>query len=102
MSSAARAAIGLLSTVPAAAVERHCLALAAAFREGALDAGARLVNAGQPSHIAAVRVGDPDSVRARLRSGGVRARVLGDRFRVGFHYFNNDQDVAAALGALHG
>lgn len=83
-------------------VERHCLALAAAFHEGALDAGARPVSAGQPSHIAAVRVGDPDSVRARLRSQTVRARVLGDRLRVGFHYFNNHEDLAAALGALHG
>jgi len=98
----ARAAIALLSQLPAAAVERHCLALAAAFREGALDAGARPVSTGQPGHIVAVRVGDPDSVRARLRSGRVRARVLGDRLRVGFHYFNNAQDVAAALSALRG
>jgi selenocysteine lyase/cysteine desulfurase len=60
------------------------------------------VSAGQPSHIAVVRVTDPDAVRARLRSGRVRARVLGDRLRVGFHYLNNDQDVAAALGALSG
>lgn len=98
----AQAAIALLSQLPAAAVERHCLALAAAFREGALDAGARPVSAGQSSHIAVVQMTDPDAVRARLRSGRVRARVLGDRLRVGFHYFNNDQDVAAALGALHG
>jgi len=28
--------------------------------------------------------------------------VLGDRLRVGFHYFNNAQDVAAALSALRG
>ena len=60
------------------------------------------MSTGQPSHIVAVRVGDPDSVRARLRSGRVRARVLGDRLRVGFHYFNNAQDVAAALSALRG
>jgi len=98
----AEAAIALLSTLPAAAVERHCLARAAAFREGALDAGAKPVSAGKPSHIAVVRVDDPDTVRARLRSHRVRARVLGDRLRVGFHYFNDDQDVAAALGALHG
>jgi selenocysteine lyase/cysteine desulfurase len=95
-------AIALLSQLPAAAVERHCLALAAAFREGALDAGAVPVSTGQPSHIAVVRVRDPDSVRARLRSQRVRARVLGDRLRVGFYYFNNDNEVAAALGALRG
>jgi selenocysteine lyase/cysteine desulfurase len=26
--------------------------------------------------------------------------VLGDRLRVGFHYFNNDDDVTAVLRAL--
>jgi selenocysteine lyase/cysteine desulfurase len=98
----AEAAIALLATLPTAAVERHCLALAAAFRDGAREVGARPVGAGEPSHIAVARVSDPDAVSARLRSGGVRARLLGDGLRVGFHYFNNDQDVAAALGALRG
>lgn len=98
----AEAALALLSALPAVAVERYCLDLAAAFRDGALDAGAVPVSSGQPSHIAAVRVRDPDSVHARLRSHRVRALVLGDRLRVGFHYFNTDEDVAAALRALHG
>ena len=96
----ADAAIALLSALPAAAVERHCLRLAATFRDAALEAGAMPVSTGQPSHITVVRVKDPDSVSARLRAAGVRARMLGDRLRVGFHYFNNDGDVAAALGAL--
>jgi len=60
------------------------------------------VSTGQPSHIAVVRITDPDAVRTRLRSCRVRARVLGDRLRVGFHYFNNQEDVTAALGALRG
>ena len=98
----AQATLELVSALPAAAVERHCLALATAFREGAQEAGAALVSTGQPSHIAVVQVREPDSVRARLRSCGVRARVLGDRLRVGFHYFNNHDDVAAALTALRG
>jgi selenocysteine lyase/cysteine desulfurase len=98
----AEAAIALLSALPAAAVERHCLDLAAAFRDGALEAGAPSAGTGQPSHIAVVRVRDPDAVSARLRAAGVRAQLLGDRLRVGFHYFNNDEDVAAALGALRG
>jgi len=97
----AQAALELVSALPAAAVERHCLALAAAFREGAREAGAAPVSTGQPSHIAVVQVRDPDSVRTRLRSHRVRARVLGDRLRVGFHYFNNHDDVAAVLTALH-
>lgn len=98
----AEAAIALLSALPAVAVERHCLRLAAAFRDAAQQVGATPVSAGQPSHIAAVQVSDPDTVSARLRSGGVRARLLGDRLRVGFHYFNNQEDVTAALGALRG
>jgi selenocysteine lyase/cysteine desulfurase len=96
----AEAAIALLSALPASAVERHCLDLAATFRHGALEAGAMPVGTGQASHIAVVRVRDPDTVSARLRAAGVRARLLGDRLRVGFHYFNNHEDVAAALGAL--
>jgi len=98
----AEAAIALLSALPAAAVERHCLHLAAAFRDGALEIGAPPAGTGQPSHIAVVRVRDPDAVSVRLRATGIRAQLLGDRLRVGFHYFNNDEDVAAALDALRG
>jgi selenocysteine lyase/cysteine desulfurase len=47
-----------------------------------------------------VRTPDPEAVRARLRAQRVHALVSGDRLRVGFHYFNNDDDVAAALRAL--
>jgi len=96
----AEAAIGLLSALPAEAVERHSLGLASAFRDGAVQAGAMPVSTGRPSHIVAVRVQNPDSVSARLRTAGVRARMLGDRLRVGFHYFNNDEDVETALRAL--
>ena len=96
----ARAAIELMAHLPAAAVEQHCLTLADAFREGARSAGAVPVGLSRPSHIAAVQVPDPEAVRDRLREGRVHARVLGDRLRVGFHYFNNDDDVTAALRAL--
>jgi selenocysteine lyase/cysteine desulfurase len=98
----ARAAIDLMSELPQAAVERHCLALADAFRERARAAGAIPAGAGRPSHIVAVRVTDPDAVRRRLASMRVRARILGDRLRVGFHYFNDVNDVTAALRVLTG
>ena len=68
--------------------------------KGARSAGAVPVGLSRPSHIAAVQVTDPEAVRDRLREGRVHARVLGDRLRVGFHYFNNDDDVTAALRAL--
>lgn len=96
----ARAAIELMARLPAAAVEQHCLTLAATFREGARSAETVPAGSRRPSHIVAVRVPDPEAVRDRLRAGRVHAQVLGDRLRVGFHYFNNDDDVAAALRAL--
>ncbi|GAA4261490.1 aminotransferase class V-fold PLP-dependent enzyme [Dactylosporangium darangshiense] len=96
----ARAAIELMAQLPAAAVERHCLTLAETFREGARSAGAGPAGVGRPSHIVAVQAPDPEAVRDRLRAGRVHAQVLGDRLRVGFHYFNNDDDVTAVLRAL--
>lgn len=98
----ARAAIDLMSELPQAAVEHHCLTLADAFREGARAAGRTPIGIGMPSHIVAVRVTDPDAVRRRLASRRVRARILGDRLRVGFHYFNDADDVTAALRVLTG
>jgi selenocysteine lyase/cysteine desulfurase len=96
------AAIAMLSDLPKEAVERHCLALAAAFREGAIQAGSAAVGHGQLSHIATVQVSDPDAVRSRLRAHRIHAQLLGNRLRAGFHYFNTEDDVAAALDALGG
>ena len=94
------AAIQLIAQLPAVDVEQHCLTLADAFRDESRSAGAVPASAGLSSHIVVVRVPDPEAVRARLRSGRVHAQVLGDRLRVGFHYFNNHDDVTAALRML--
>jgi selenocysteine lyase/cysteine desulfurase len=96
----ALAALPLLAGLPAAAVEAHCLGLAAAFRSGAAAAGAEPLGAGLPSHIVTVRLPEPRPVRARLRARRVRALLHNDRLRVGFHYFNSPADVDAVLGAL--
>jgi selenocysteine lyase/cysteine desulfurase len=96
------AALPLLAGLPAAAVEAHCLGLAAAFRSGAAAAGAEPLGAGLPSHIVTVRLPQPRPVRARLRERRVRALLHNDRLRVGFHYFNNSADVDAVLAALTG
>jgi selenocysteine lyase/cysteine desulfurase len=95
----ARAALQLSLALPPERVEQHCLRLAATFRDGAREAGAVLVGDGT-SQIAAVRVADSRSLLARLQSSGIRAAALGDRLRVGFHYFNNDSDVEAVLRVL--
>ena len=96
----ARAAIALIAQLPATDVEQHCLTLADAFREESRSAGAVPAGAGLPSHIVAVQVPDPQAVRAHLQSGRVHAQVLGDRLRVGFHYFNNQDDVRTAVRIL--
>jgi selenocysteine lyase/cysteine desulfurase len=93
-------ALDLLLDLDAEQVEQHCVQLAADFRARAADAGAA-VGSGQ-SHIAVVRVTDPGAVGARLARDGVRATLLGDRLRVGFHYFNNNSDVERATSALRG
>ncbi|RBQ16682.1 aminotransferase [Spongiactinospora rosea] len=93
-------ALDLLLDLDAEQVERHCIQLATDFRARAIDIGAA-VGSGQ-SHIAVVRVTDPAAVSAQLARDGVRATLLGDRLRVGFHYFNNNSDVERAASALRG
>lgn len=96
----ARAALELLASLDAGEVERRCLDLAAAFRDGARSRGFRLVPEERRSHIVAVSVPDPDALLVRLRERGVTAAVRGGFLRLGFHGFNDAGDVDAALGAL--
>lgn len=96
----ARAALELMLALPSVAVERHCVDLAARFREGAAAAGAIALDDGSGSHIVTVTVADADAALVALRARRVRAIALGDRVRVGFHYFNNEADVDTALAGL--
>ena len=96
----ARAALELLATVDPAAVEERALSLARAFREEARRASFVLVPEEAPSHIVGVRVPDPDGVKARLAARNVVAAVRGGFLRIGFHAFNDERDLAAALAAL--
>ncbi|MGI8714878.1 MAG: hypothetical protein ACR2NR_17210 [Solirubrobacteraceae bacterium] len=57
------------------------------------------VGNGSPSHIVSARVPDAESLISSLEAAGIRALALGDRLRVGFHYFNDERDVDAVLGA---
>jgi selenocysteine lyase/cysteine desulfurase len=96
----ARAALTLASELPRDEVERHCLELAARFRAGACAVGAEPMDDGAASHIVAARVPDAAAVMRAFERAGIRALALGDRVRVGFHYFNSETDVDAALAAL--
>jgi selenocysteine lyase/cysteine desulfurase len=96
----ANAALRLLSSLDGADVERHCLALAGHLTEQLQAIGMRRVADGPPSHIVTLYADDAERIAGRLRACGVRATALADRIRFGFHYFNNERDVRAAVRAL--
>jgi selenocysteine lyase/cysteine desulfurase len=82
-------------------VERRDLELAAAFRAGLARIGLEpSVPAAESSQIVGVRIPDPEGVRRALERERVVAAVRGGYLRVSFHAFNDESDVAAALGAL--
>jgi selenocysteine lyase/cysteine desulfurase len=96
----ARAALDLHLKLDRAAVEERCLSLAAAFREEAVRRGFDLIPQDAPSQIIGVRLPDPDAVRERMKVRRVLAAVRGGFLRLGFHAFNDESDVAAALDSL--
>ncbi len=96
----AKAALELLLSYDASAIEARCLALARSFRDGARDLGYALVPEEAPTHIVGVAVTDPEPLRARLAERRVIGAVRGGFLRLGFHAFNDESDVAAALDAL--
>lgn len=96
----ARAALELIGSLDAAEVESRCLGLAATFRRGVGELGIEPSPEEVPSQIVAVSVPDPDDVRARLKERRIIAAVRGGSIRFGFHAFNDENDVAAALEAL--
>jgi selenocysteine lyase/cysteine desulfurase len=97
---AARAALELLRSLDAEAVERRCLELAASFRDEAVGRGFDLVPEDAPTQVVAIRVSDPREVRERLLARKVIGAVRADLLRLGFHAYNDESDVAAALDAL--
>jgi hypothetical protein len=80
-------------------VEAHCLALAGAYaaelpRLGLRPIGSRL------SQIVVARTAKAAEIVAQLHRRRIVAGANGDGLRVGFHAFNNEEDVAAVLAAL--
>jgi selenocysteine lyase/cysteine desulfurase len=96
----ARAALELLASLDAAAVEARCLELAAAFRAEAANRGFTLSPQEVPSQVLSVQVSDPLAVKERLSAQRVIAAVRADSVRFGFHAYNDRSDVQAALDAL--
>jgi selenocysteine lyase/cysteine desulfurase len=87
-------AIALFASIDAGDLLAYTTGLAAAFRAArGLDEPARA--------SAIVAWEDPDgSDLARLTAAGVRASGRAGRARVGFHVFNDEEDVALAVAAL--
>lgn len=96
----AHAALEMLLELDAGEVEQQALRLAQAFRGGAAERGFATVEIASPSHIVCADVEDPDAVARGLLEHRVAASVRGSRLRVGFHGFNDDEDVHALLTAL--
>lgn len=94
----ARAGLELIAGLDADAVDDHCLALAAAYAAELPRLGLRPV-ASRLSQIVVAQTAKAAEYVARLSRRGVAA-ANADRLRVGFHAFNTEQDVAAALAAL--
>lgn len=99
----ARVALETLATCDEDAIAAHALALAARLRDECRGAGLAVVGDGGPqSHVVSVDVGaaSPDAVLDALAQRRVRCGVRDGRLRFGFHYFNDEADVDAAVDAL--
>lgn len=86
-------ALELLFEVGVERIHAHDVALANAFRAG-LDL--------EPSNSAIVSVAVADAAPSRLDEAGIRFSMADGRARFGFHLYNDEDDVTAAVEALHG
>lgn len=96
----ARRALELLSALDARHVEDHCLGLARQFREAAHDLGYQVLDPDGCSQIVTIEVPNPGKLAASLRERRIRCLTSAGRMRVGFHYFNNGNDLEAVVAAL--
>lgn len=86
-------ALELLFEVGVERIHAHDVALANAFRAG-LDL--------EPSNSAIVSIAVADAAPSRLDEAGIRFSMADGRARFGFHLYNDEDDVTAAVEALHG
>ncbi len=93
----ARAALELLLSFDRYEVEARALGLAEKFREAARRAGRPPLAVETPSHIVLIPIDDRTEIEQRLASSNVVAAFVGPALRLGFHAFNDDGDVEAAL-----
>ena len=95
-----RAALEILRSFSSPAIEERALALSAAFRDGAHGLGVGSIPEERRTQTVSVDVPDAESLKQRLAESRVIGAVRDGRLRLGFHAFNDESDVDAALRAL--
>ncbi len=98
------ACLDLLHAIGPAAIEARVMSLAATLRA---DLAERRIpdlamDAARHSHIVAVPLGDrdPATVLATLRARAVTCSVRDGNLRIAPHFYNDETDIAKAVGAL--
>lgn len=95
-----RAAIELLRRLDPRAVEERALGLATTTRAALDELGIELAGTDQDSHIVRLYAAGTDRLLRDLRAAGVVASGGADSMRIGFHGFNDDDDVARFLDVV--
>ncbi|TRW47569.1 aminotransferase class V-fold PLP-dependent enzyme [Georgenia yuyongxinii] len=95
-----RAAVQWLRRLDAEQVEARALDLAGQARRGLESLGIEVAPSDQPSHIVRMYAGGSDVLARHLRSRGVIASGGPTGLRVGFHGFNDDDDVTRFLDGV--
>jgi selenocysteine lyase/cysteine desulfurase len=82
-------------------VEEHCVGLARMWADESARIGLRPVTPRQDSHIVVMEAGPSAPLLGRrLAAAKVKSTSIGDRLRVGVHYFNDVEDVERGLAVL--
>lgn len=89
----AEPALGALAAEPAPDRERHVVALTGRLRDRLEDLGLPAQPTDLPSPVVTFAPGDSAAVLGRLADAGIRATAKLGRVRVGFHVYNDEEDV---------
>lgn len=84
----------------AEAAAQHVLGMATRLRAELRNLGLEPQQTDLSSPVVTFAVDDPQAALAHLAQRGVRAAAKGERIRLGFHVYNDDDDVALAIDAL--
>lgn len=95
----AEAALDLMLQLDQTEVDYHVRYLADRFRDGLRELGIDSIGNGT-SHIVVSHLTDTSIVQRIFKARKIRALITPERFRVGFHFYNDEADVDTALDAI--